>query len=102
MQTPKPATELRLSPRTGREGLATTVASFRFTENTAHPLSGAEATTNLKTGKPTLVFTQKATSLFGGKCGQPDAAAFIPFFYFFLCFFLNFKYIIVIIWGDAS
>ena len=48
MQTPKSAMELRLSPRAGREGLATTVASFRFTENAAHPLSGAET---LKTYK---------------------------------------------------
>lgn len=96
MQTPKSATGLWLSPCVGWEGLATTVASFRFTENMAHPLSGAETTKKLKTAKPTLVFTQKVTFLFGEKSGESDAAAFILFFFF------NVKYIIVVIWGDAS
>jgi len=44
MQSPKLFTELCLS----REALATAVAAFKFTENTAHPLSGAETTTKLK------------------------------------------------------
>ena len=46
MQTPKSVVELQLSPRAGREGLTAAVASFRFTKNAAHPLSGAETTKN--------------------------------------------------------
>lgn len=53
MHSPNWGLELWPSPLTGREGLATTTAAFRFTQNVTHPLSGAETT---KTGKSTFGF----------------------------------------------
>lgn len=64
MPTPKLVMELRLSPRAGREGLAATVPSFRFTENAACPLSGSETTEN---EKPTLVFNAEGDIFIWGE-----------------------------------
>lgn len=48
MHPPNWGLELWPSPLTGREGLATTAAAFRFPQNVTHPLSGAKTTKNWK------------------------------------------------------
>lgn len=76
MQTPKSSPGLRRSPRAGREGLAAAVASFRLTENSAHPLSEAEATKNLHW------FLPRRRHFYSGKSVEnlTQQPSYLPFF----------------------